>query len=242
MAIAPSKPYLGQDCAMGGIAVGVDVGGTFTDLVAVVDGELRTAKVPTVPGDEGAGVDGGAGCVGDRRPGDRGARARDDRRHERAARAARRADGARHDRGLPRRDRDRPAEPALALRPDRGPAAAARPARAPVHGRASASGRRACSSRWTRRASTPRSPRCRGRGRGGRRLPALLLPPPRARARASARRSGQRCPACAVSLSSELLAGVPRVRALLDDGRERVPRARLLAALPGSGSSAASRS
>ena len=41
---------------MGGIAVGVDVGGTFTDLVAVVDGELRTAKVPTVPGDEGAGV------------------------------------------------------------------------------------------------------------------------------------------------------------------------------------------
>ena len=41
---------------MGGIAVGVDVGGTFTDLVAVVDGEIRTAKVPTVPGDEGAGV------------------------------------------------------------------------------------------------------------------------------------------------------------------------------------------
>src|SRR3954469_9514907 len=32
-----------------GIAVGVDVGGTFTDLVAVVDGELVTAKVPSGP-------------------------------------------------------------------------------------------------------------------------------------------------------------------------------------------------
>src|SRR5436305_650461 len=41
---------------MSGIAVGVDVGGTFTDLVAIVDGELRTAKVPTIPVDEGAGV------------------------------------------------------------------------------------------------------------------------------------------------------------------------------------------
>ena len=32
---------------MGDISVGVDVGGTFTDLVAVVDGELVTAKVPS---------------------------------------------------------------------------------------------------------------------------------------------------------------------------------------------------
>ena len=41
---------------MGGISVGVDVGGTFTDLVAIVDGELVTAKVPTVSGDEARGV------------------------------------------------------------------------------------------------------------------------------------------------------------------------------------------
>ena len=41
---------------MGGISVGVDVGGTFTDLVAVVDGELVTAKVPSVAGDEARGV------------------------------------------------------------------------------------------------------------------------------------------------------------------------------------------
>ena len=41
---------------MGGISVGVDVGGTFTDLVAVVDGELVTAKVPSLPGAEARGI------------------------------------------------------------------------------------------------------------------------------------------------------------------------------------------
>ena len=41
---------------MTGISVGVDVGGTFTDLVAVVDGELVTAKVPSVPGVEALGI------------------------------------------------------------------------------------------------------------------------------------------------------------------------------------------
>ncbi|HZQ16955.1 MAG TPA: hydantoinase/oxoprolinase family protein [Gaiellaceae bacterium] len=39
-----------------GVSVGVDVGGTFTDLVAVVGGELVTAKVPSVPGRQAAGV------------------------------------------------------------------------------------------------------------------------------------------------------------------------------------------
>jgi N-methylhydantoinase A len=36
--------------------VGVDVGGTFTDLVALVDGELATAKVPSTPEDQSRGV------------------------------------------------------------------------------------------------------------------------------------------------------------------------------------------
>ncbi len=36
--------------------VGVDVGGTFTDLVALVHGELRTAKVPSTPRDQSEGV------------------------------------------------------------------------------------------------------------------------------------------------------------------------------------------
>jgi N-methylhydantoinase A len=36
--------------------LGVDVGGTFTDLVALVDGQLRTAKVPSTPKDQARGV------------------------------------------------------------------------------------------------------------------------------------------------------------------------------------------
>ncbi len=36
--------------------IGVDVGGTFTDLVALVDGELVTAKVPSTTDDQSRGV------------------------------------------------------------------------------------------------------------------------------------------------------------------------------------------
>ncbi len=36
--------------------LGVDVGGTFTDLVAIVDGALMTAKVPSTPRDQSEGV------------------------------------------------------------------------------------------------------------------------------------------------------------------------------------------
>jgi N-methylhydantoinase A len=39
-----------------GARLGVDVGGTFTDLVAVVDGRLVTAKVPSTPRDQSEGV------------------------------------------------------------------------------------------------------------------------------------------------------------------------------------------
>jgi N-methylhydantoinase A len=39
-----------------GASVGVDVGGTFTDLVAIVDGMLVTAKVPSVKGAEADGI------------------------------------------------------------------------------------------------------------------------------------------------------------------------------------------
>ena len=39
-----------------GPRVGVDVGGTFTDLVALVDGELRVAKVLSTPADQSAGA------------------------------------------------------------------------------------------------------------------------------------------------------------------------------------------
>jgi N-methylhydantoinase A len=40
----------------GRVRLGVDVGGTFTDLVALVDGRLVTAKVPSTPADQSAGV------------------------------------------------------------------------------------------------------------------------------------------------------------------------------------------
>src|SRR3712207_5562422 len=41
---------------MGGVRVGIDVGGTFTDLVAVSEGRLVTAKVPSTPADQSEGV------------------------------------------------------------------------------------------------------------------------------------------------------------------------------------------
>src|SRR5262249_31215446 len=39
-----------------GTRVGVDVGGTFTDLVAFVDGELRVAQGLSTPADQSAGA------------------------------------------------------------------------------------------------------------------------------------------------------------------------------------------
>jgi N-methylhydantoinase A len=42
--------------AMVGARLGVDVGGTFTDLVALVDGRLVTAKVPSTPSNQADGV------------------------------------------------------------------------------------------------------------------------------------------------------------------------------------------
>ena len=49
---------------MAGRMVGVDVGGTFTDVVAVHDGEIETIKVPTDLVDTTTGVLGGAGELG----------------------------------------------------------------------------------------------------------------------------------------------------------------------------------
>jgi N-methylhydantoinase A len=51
----PAQGPPGGDHA-GGIHLGVDVGGTFTDLVALVDGRLVTAKVPSTPRNQAEGV------------------------------------------------------------------------------------------------------------------------------------------------------------------------------------------
>jgi N-methylhydantoinase A len=54
----PEQRSVGQDVLMGsgGVRLGVDVGGTFTDLVAIRDGRLVTAKVPSTPRDQSVGV------------------------------------------------------------------------------------------------------------------------------------------------------------------------------------------
>jgi N-methylhydantoinase A len=46
--VAPTEPSAAGD---GPIVVAVDTGGTFTDLVALIDGTLRTLKVPSTPDD-----------------------------------------------------------------------------------------------------------------------------------------------------------------------------------------------
>ena len=79
--------------------LGVDVGGTFTDAVLVVDGVVHTAKAPTTPDDQSRGRHGRRraraerrGRAGGRR---RGLRPRHDGRDQRAARGHRRAHGLR---------------------------------------------------------------------------------------------------------------------------------------------------
>ncbi|MGE0278525.1 MAG: hydantoinase/oxoprolinase family protein [Nitrospiraceae bacterium] len=42
--------------AAGAFRIGVDIGGTFTDMVLVSDGDIRVVKVPTVPSDPAQGV------------------------------------------------------------------------------------------------------------------------------------------------------------------------------------------
>jgi N-methylhydantoinase A len=58
------EAYPREYCGMGGISVGVDVGGTFTDLVAIVDGDLVTAKVPSAVGDEARGISAALAAAG----------------------------------------------------------------------------------------------------------------------------------------------------------------------------------
>lgn len=56
MTVAPSPSPAGSRGA-GGWRIGVDVGGTFTDLVLIEpDGAVSVSKVPSVPSDPGAGV------------------------------------------------------------------------------------------------------------------------------------------------------------------------------------------
>ena len=44
--------------------LGADIGSTFTDLVAISEGELVTAKVPSTPQDQSVGVTNAIGASG----------------------------------------------------------------------------------------------------------------------------------------------------------------------------------
>ena len=186
-----------------------------------------TAKVPSTPRDQSAGVVAALEAAARaRRPTVGGLRARHDGGHERAARAPRRADGAGHHRGLPRRARDRPPGPRRPLRPH-GAAGRSRWSRASCASRcASGWGPTACSSRSTRT-----SVRDGGRGACGEAdveavavcLLFGFLHPAHEQAVGEALREA--LPGVHVSLSQRGAAGVPRVRAHRDDRRRRLPRA-----------------
>ncbi len=53
---------------MSEIRIGIDTGGTFTDFIAMIDGEIKTDKVPSTPDDPArAVIDGVSGLLGDRK-------------------------------------------------------------------------------------------------------------------------------------------------------------------------------
>ena len=192
-----SRPISHGDDGEQDARIGVDVGGTFTDVILQrPDGTRAIRKLLSTPPDyDAAVVEAVAALAADAGAVD-GRRARDDRGDERGARAARRADGARHDRRLPRRARAAPAAHPAHVRPV---LAQARPARA----------RGGCGFEVTERMAadgTVLRPLDRGRGargsparlreprrRVGRRLPAALLPLPRATRSSSARSCARSC-------------------------------------------------
>ena len=105
------------------IRIGIDTGGTFTDVVAVDEetGELATTKTPSTPADPAVGFMAGVDKVlGAARAlaGDAVTRGqpRHDRRHQQAARGQGREPRLHHHRGLRARARDRPAVGARRLR------------------------------------------------------------------------------------------------------------------------------
>ena len=218
--------------------IGVDVGGTFTDLVAVDDfGKATLAKVPSTPEDPSVGVLDGlkllaemlgtelVGAAGRNRAG----RAWDDGRDQRAARAQGRAGRAVDDRRPSRRDRDargaegRPLQSAPAAARTAGSAQiAARRARAAARRRPRRDAARPCVARSRRRRAEART------GRGCRGLLPARLPRPAARARDQ---GGDRKRA-ARNLRLAVLGSAPAdqgVREGLDDRRQRLCRTGLVA-------------
>ena len=178
------------------------------------DGEMRTAKVPTARAAGGVGRRRGAGGRRRRR---RALHARDDGRDERAARAQGRAHGVRRDRRLRASAPPAAAEPRPSLPALRRPSRAARAARALL--------RRARSGSGPDGVLEPARPRLAAgaRRRGGRGLPAALVPRPVARARGRGRAAAPAARRARRRVARDR-AGVSRVRARVDDRGRRLPR------------------
>ena len=122
--------------------VGVDIGGTFTDLVGCVDGRIVTAKTSTTPADPTRGVADSlrlAGCalagLGEVL---HGATIAINTVLERKGAAT----ALHHHQRLPRRLRDRPRQPHRGVQPRLPPAEAAGAARSDLRGRRARARRR----------------------------------------------------------------------------------------------------
>ena len=167
--------------------VGIDVGGTFTDFVAYdrETSEIEVWKDLSTPGDPVDGILDGLARYRDRGD-DRPTAARHHGRHQRHPGAQGRGGRLCHDQGLPRRALHPARQPQVPLRHELGQAEAAGEAPPLLRARRAASTPTATSSTpldeaEVRARGAPRS-RPMPRDRGGRRLPAVLLPQPGARA------------------------------------------------------------
>ena len=197
--------------------VGVEVGGTFTDLVAVDGGRVVVTKVPSTPRSPGCRRLRGADRFGHRPRAHRGSRPRLDGGDQRGAGAQGRGGRLHRHRGLSRPAVHAAPRPAQHLRPLLCQARAAGAPQGLLRGRRAAA-RRRLGRDAARRGEGPRraDPGAEGRRLSRRRgLPAQRLRQSRARAaagradhRGAARRAGDLQPSGG--------ARVPRVRARLD--------------------------
>ena len=205
--------------------VGVDIGGTFTDLVGCVDGEIVTSKTSTVPADPTRGVAESLALAHCRHAGARRGAAWLDHRHQHGAGAQGRAHRADHYARLPRCLRDRARQPHRGVQSVLPPAQAAGTARAHLRGR-----------RADRRRRRGADPARRGRGRSACRrrsrpsgieavavclLHAYANPAARAPHRRDRARRRSRPVRHAVARDR---ARVPRIRAHLDHRAQRLRR------------------